>query len=80
MRASVGCGEMLSPRGGTPFPVPSYAPALYTSLFISVQNHVSILHKEPPPLPTTSVPQPCGASPQEGLGEAPPIGPHFHLP
>lgn len=28
--------------------VPSYTPALYTSLFISVQNHISILHKEYP--------------------------------
>lgn len=46
---------MPNTRDGTPFPVPSCTPALYTSLFISVQNHVPILHKEHPTLhPTLS--------------------------
>lgn len=58
---SVGSGEeMLSTRGGTPVPVPSCTPALYTSLFISVQNHVSIYTKSTPPFtppsPLMSVP------------------------
>lgn len=53
---SVGCGEELPcSRGGTTFPVPRCIPVLYTSLFISIQNHVSILHKEHPTLlPTLS--------------------------
>lgn len=41
-------GEMLRCRGGTPIPVPRSTLALYTNLFISVQNHVSILYKEHP--------------------------------
>lgn len=53
----VGHGEeMPNTRDGTPFPVPSCTPALYTSLFISVQNHVPILHKEHPTLHPTHSP------------------------
>lgn len=86
MRGSVGCGEeMLNTRDGTCFPVPTCTPLLYTSLFISVQNHVSILHKKypnlHPALPSCKRPSPGEHPPRKRrLSEAPPMGPHFCLP
>lgn len=60
--------------GGTPCPSLSCTPALYTNLFISVQNHVSILHKEYPTVyPTLSphqCPSPGGHPLRRGLSEA----------
>lgn len=59
-----------------PFLVPSHTLALYTSLFISVQNHVSILHKEPPSLCPHASALALGSTPRRrGLSEAPPLGP-----
>lgn len=59
-------------QGLLPFPVPSHTPTLYTSLFISVQNHVSILHKEHPTFYPTLSPHnstlALGSIPPEGGG------------